>query len=94
MARQIRSIHVANGSNNAVLTGQGDLIGVSVNPGSGAFGASGVALIYDAATVTGNPIMSVGAPGITLGGDWVRFNTGLSVNVTGTAATATVYYVR
>ena len=72
-------------ADGAAITGNGTFYGASVFAGS--------AKIYDHATAaSGSVVMSVGLPGIMLGGNGVRFQNGLYVDLT--TGPVTVYFTR
>lgn len=79
------------GSSNAVITGSGKIIAVVLVGGS----AVADIKLYDAATVTGDPIFEFGDVAINtsdgVAGFNVDFYTALSVSLTGTAAVAYIY---
>ena len=79
----VQRVQSAAGTNNALVTGKGTFYGASV-------AATGVVVVYDALTVTGDPIFQCGSPGLMLGDNTYRFTTGLTV--VSTTAAATIYY--
>ena len=82
-SENVQRVHSAAGTNNALVTGRGTFYGAAV-------AATGVLVVYDALTVTGDPIYQSGAPGLILGQTPYRFTTGLTA--VSTTAAATLYF--